>query len=627
VRANKHRKIEKAGGVTTIYELEREEEKRRKKEHTQEDLSHMRVDHDAEKINAGSTVIMTFKDSRILGKDGDSDILENEQLVRQKIQTRNEIRRGNKDEWDPYGDKQNSLLAKYDDELPSDTGFKLSHTSIKAVEKKSRMSVKEKLALAAKEKTAQSGKFQYTVDSDFMTQEETNKLFGFKKKKKKKKKKKRKLRKRIVEEEDEEEEGEGQEGKPMVKNVDGEFKTNYDFLKPLPKSGNRGSRDAAARLKMALNDKDELDKQRRKYEEALEMEELNSFMVDNESDDDIELQQNLRRSETLAHTDTNQEEASISDLVSNLKKENDKRKKEIEDRKDKKEKNTFTFTTATHFAKSLKDVRGDMLEEQRNSRNRNNDEDDVLPEMEDFKDLPLEERKKKAEQSFIDYVPIVGKGMADTMRYADQRKFGEDKDFEQFVGVKERRPRPIDVSEKKKIPFQHWTNSEVIAWAERCGLRKTIPTLKRLKITGVDMQPTKSVFKKIWKFEDVDIANWKEQISVMTGDTCPDIQLPYIGTDGKPMTMGDAFRSMSHIFHGKKPGKKNTEKRLRHHQEERIRKTNVSTTDTPLGVVDRMGLVMSVDSKPYIILEGEGSVRMAKADFTDENHDARRYGQ
>merc|ERR1712150_138482 len=123
------------------------------------------------------------------------------------------------------------------------------------------------------------------------------------------------------------------------------------------------------------------------------------------------------------------------------------------------------------------------------------------------------------------------------------------------------------------------------------------------------------------------IAVYKSKIADMTGDTCPDIQLPYIGTDGKPMTMGDAFRSMSHIFHGKKPGKKNTEKRLRHHQEERIRKTNISTTDTPLGVVDRMGLVMSVDSKPYIILEGEGSVRMAKADFTDENHDARRYGQ
>merc|ERR1712226_701401 len=65
--ANKHRKIEKAGGVTTIYEIQREEDKKRKKEHTNEELAHMRVDHDAEKINAGSTVIMTFKDSRILG--------------------------------------------------------------------------------------------------------------------------------------------------------------------------------------------------------------------------------------------------------------------------------------------------------------------------------------------------------------------------------------------------------------------------------------------------------------------------------------------------------------------------------------------------------------------------------
>ena len=46
------------------------------------------------------------------------------------------------------------------------------------------------------------------------------------------------------------------------------------------------------------------------------------------------------------------------------------------------------------------------------------------------------------------------------------------------------------------------------------------------------------------------------------------------------MTKSNAFRSMSHIFHGKKPRTKNTEKRLRGH---RFHKPAVATNDTPLG--------------------------------------------
>merc|ERR1719163_2209425 len=108
------------------------------------------------------------------------------------------------------------------------------------------------------------------------------------------------------------------------------------------------------------------------------------------------------------------------------------------------------------------------------------------------------------------------------------------------------------------------------------------------------MQATKSVMKNVWGFNENDISLYRTKLGKLTGDSCPDIQLPYIGTDGRPMTMDDAFRTMSHIFHGKKPGKKNTEKRLRRQQEETARKTAICTTDTPLGVGARMEHVMTV---------------------------------
>ena len=56
--------------------------------------------------------------------DGDKDILENEQLVQRKKNARNALRRGEKNkegEYDPYGDKGNTVLSKYDEEMPAES--------------------------------------------------------------------------------------------------------------------------------------------------------------------------------------------------------------------------------------------------------------------------------------------------------------------------------------------------------------------------------------------------------------------------------------------------------------------------------------------------------------------------
>ena len=66
-------------------------------------------------------------------------------------------------------------------------------------------------------------------------------------------------------------------------------------------------------------------------------------------------------------------------------------------------------------------------------------------------------------------------------------------------------------------------------------------------------------------------------------DYHPEVNLEYTDDKGRILKPKDAFRDMSHKFHGKTSGKTKTEKRLQKFEEER--KLNMmSSTDTPLNL-------------------------------------------
>jgi U4/U6.U5 tri-snRNP-associated protein 1 len=73
------------------------------------------------------------------------------------------------------------------------------------------------------------------------------------------------------------------------------------------------------------------------------------------------------------------------------------------------------------------------------------------------------------------------------------------------------------------------------------------------------------------------------------------------------MTPKEAFRKLSHKFHGKAPGKNKQEKRLKQIQEE-MRRRNMSSTDTPLMTVQAMQQEQERTQSPYIVLTGSASV-------------------
>lgn len=576
-----------------------------KKKKNSIDLTNTEVNHNEKFKN---DIVLTLKDSKILGRDH-QNMLENKKILDEELGISDCSDRKDKNVMDPKSDALNRSLIKYDIEykMPSRTGFKLSEIEIKETFLK-RISVKKKLEQAEKFQLNNNLNIEYNLQIDLTKQ---NKLYNFRKRKKKIIKKHR----RIKEIGFIEEYGKNHRTKNTMNNTNNELKKKYSNLKFLKSKMHVGESDKEH------NYNKEFSKKHSRYMEALKDSEMNTFLLENESDNDLDLQTNLRLTNILTESKNNKEDDSIVSVINRSIKER-KKLKEIELNTNKQisqQVNSFTFSTASHFAQSLKDIHSDNEEDFLNVA--------VDKEEEwknDFK-MDIKSKRLKALNSNIDVsAPIVAKGLSQTMKYVKNRGFDKDADFEQFVGIKQYRSRPIDVTIKRNLPFINWTNEQVVFWAKKNEMKKFYKILKEKKVKGIDMQATKSVMRNVWGFNENDISLYRSKLGKLTGDSCPDIQLPYIGTDGRPMTMDDAFRTMSHIFHGKKPGKKNTEKRLRMHQVERERKSSLSLSDTPLGVMSRISEVMSIDNRPFIIMEGNTDKRFAKnVDYTDEHFDKR----
>jgi U4/U6.U5 tri-snRNP-associated protein 1 len=84
-------------------------------------------------------------------------------------------------------------------------------------------------------------------------------------------------------------------------------------------------------------------------------------------------------------------------------------------------------------------------------------------------------------------------------------------------------------------------------------------------------------------------------------DYKPDVKLTYIDERGHNMNEKEAFRYLSHKFHGKGSGKKKTEKRLKKDQESELMK-KMSSGDTPLNTVSLLIEKQKQTQQAFVIL-------------------------
>lgn len=83
----------------------------------------------------------------------------------------------------------------------------------------------------------------------------------------------------------------------------------------------------------------------------------------------------------------------------------------------------------------------------------------------------------------------------------------------------------------------------------------------------------------------------------------PNVKLEYIDDDGHILNAKEAFRYLSHKFHGKGPGKNKVEKRIKKSQQEGLMK-KMSSTDTPLGTLNMLQNKQKEMQSAFIVLSG-----------------------
>lgn len=83
----------------------------------------------------------------------------------------------------------------------------------------------------------------------------------------------------------------------------------------------------------------------------------------------------------------------------------------------------------------------------------------------------------------------------------------------------------------------------------------------------------------------------------------PNVKLEYIDDNGHLLTPKEAFRYLSHKFHGKGPGKNKVEKRLKKNEQEGLMK-KMSSTDTPLGTLNMLQQKQKETQSAFVVLSG-----------------------
>lgn len=83
----------------------------------------------------------------------------------------------------------------------------------------------------------------------------------------------------------------------------------------------------------------------------------------------------------------------------------------------------------------------------------------------------------------------------------------------------------------------------------------------------------------------------------------PEVKLEYNDEGGKPISAKEAFRLLSHKFHGKGSGKNKIDKRRKKSEQEKLMQ-HMNSTDTPLRTVELLQAKQKETHSPYLILSG-----------------------
>ncbi|KAK3524318.1 hypothetical protein QTP70_027872 [Hemibagrus guttatus] len=566
-RAKLLEEMDEEFGVSNL--VEQEFAQRKMEAYSSMDLKGLTVQHKMESFKEGETVILTLQDKGVLEEK--EDTLVNVNIVdREKAEKNVELKK-KKPEYKPYDEEESvddmvtfkpkSILSKYDEELEGEKkkSFRLSAGGYASGDRERELqAIKDTLR-----NQAQSLDMPVlTVASEYYTPQE---MVGFKKTKRRVKK----IRKRE---------------KPInAEDLLADDSRSTDFGS---RSRGRGRRQLEGE-EMEDSSKDESSS---KVDILQQSDDIRTADMDISDDEDfvppepetieedeaeLELQKQLEKQRKLKQKQLLKDSGEkVMEQLQVLEKVGE----DIADDPDKK--NNIVFNATSEFCRTLGDIptyglsgnredQEDLMDfEQEEERDGAGGSDSDMDDKVGWSTVNLDEEQKQpdfatASTTILDEEPIVNSGLGAALLLCKNKGL-LDTQVQKVARVR---------APKGALPNDNYCIEDKMAIDDKYSRRE--------EYRGFTQE-------------------FKEKESYK-----PDVKIEYVDESGRKLTPKEAFRQLSHRFHGKGSGKMKTEKRMKKLEEEALLK-KMSSSDTPLGTVALLQEKQKSQKTPYIVLSGSG---------------------
>ncbi|XP_036380229.1 U4/U6.U5 tri-snRNP-associated protein 1 [Megalops cyprinoides] len=570
-RAKLLEEMDEEFGVSSLVEQEFGQDK--KETYSSRDLKGLTVQHKMESFREGETVILTLQDKGVLEEE--EDVLVNVGLVdREKAEKNVELKK-KKPDYKPYEEEESvddmvmfkprSVLSKYDEEIEGEKkkGFRLNAGGCAEGERERELqAIRETLHSQAQSLELPA----LTLASEYYTPQE---MVGFKKTKRRVKK----IRKKE---------------KPLkTEELLMDDTRNTDFGSRTRGRGRQETNEEAGESAEAAEEgepgpEDVIQKSDDNRLEDMDISEDEDFpppepAVLEEDEAELELQKQLEKQRRLKQKQLLKDSGEkVAEQVGGLGGSGAGR----DDDDDPDKRNNIVFNATSEFCRTLGDIptyglsgnREDQEEimdfEQEEERDGAGGSDSEVDENVGWSMVNLDEEQKQpdfstASTTILDEEPIVNSGLAAALQLCKNKGL-LDTQMQKVARVR---------APKGALPNDNYCIED--------------------KMTIDDKYSRREEYRGFTQ-------EFKEKESYK-----PDVKIEYVDESGRKLTPKEAFRQLSHRFHGKGSGKMKTEKRMKKLEEEALLK-KMSSSDTPLGTVALLQEKQKSQKTPYIVLSGSG---------------------
>ncbi|KAF7327812.1 hypothetical protein MKEN_00361000 [Mycena kentingensis (nom. inval.)] len=539
-------------------------------DYTERDLEGLKVSHDFEDLGEGDARILTLKDSRIL--DNEEDELQNVEMAEEERHKKNKELKIKKRDYTGYDDEEftpgqagmkRSVLAKYDEDLNgvSETGFRLGSSTQQS--RAVKLEEQKQATAAALNKSLLTIDYTKTlIDNDYIREGDV----GFKKPKNKKKRASR----RVPESDAAADDQMDVDQKPIARerNMDTNFVDDDDLQAAL-------ARSRKAKLHKANKMTPEQIAQKLAEERAKEAEVIK-----------IEEDENVEAAEGLTFDDTSE---FIRAVGTNPIVKPEPREAKLAASKAPSQSRDVSMAPGDEAIDELEMGEVEMKEEDEEQ-----DDAAILDAIENLmKTVEAEQTDAKANEAIVGTASDLTfrSGLAGTLNILRQQGLVPKADTELTEREKVQTDRDRWLAEQRRAIERRETEK----WQSR-GQAKDQATREMMnrQREQAEVRETVELFK-----------NYK-----------PDVNLVYYDEFGRSLTPKEAWKALSHRFHGKGSGKMKTEKRLKKIAEEKKQAAMLSG-DTPLSMTRAFQVRQEKTGQAHMVLSvgNRGTVPQAEEYF------------